>query len=201
MRGPAPKEEKLLFNKIAKGDEVAFRIIYDAYFDLLAAYVLKMSKSEDVAKEIVQDTFMKLWTDRTGLHNIESPQAYIFAMARNRTIDFLRKLVKETNTIALLSEQVRYHANSAEERFDTQELQKFISEAISKLSPQKQTIFQLSKFEDFTHDEIAEELNLSKSTIKNHLSETVQYLRKSLNARLNSETLMLFLLIAYLKKQ
>lgn len=200
MQRPRPHEEKLLFNKIATGDEIAFRTIYDVYFDRIAAYVLKMSKSEDVSEEIVQDVFMKLWTNRAALLNIEAPQAYLFSIARNKTIDHLRKLAKETNLIAILADDIQHHINNAEKRIEAQELRALITDAIAKLSPQKQKVFQLSKYHDLSHDEIAQELNLSKSTIKNHLSETMQYLRRNLKVSHNSETLLLLILIDILKK-
>ncbi|RKR85092.1 RNA polymerase sigma-70 factor (ECF subfamily) [Mucilaginibacter gracilis] len=201
MQRLQPHEEKLLFNKIATGDEMAFRIIYDAYFDRLAAYAFKMSKSEDASEEIIQDVFMKLWTNRAVLLNVELPQAYLFSIARNKTIDYLRKLAKETTLIALLAENIQYHTNNAEKRIETQDLRALIAEAIAQLSPQKQKIFRLSKYDDLSHDEIAEELNLSKSTIKNHLSETMQYLRRNLKIVPNSEILVILILIDFIKKQ
>ncbi|WP_175404060.1 RNA polymerase sigma factor [Mucilaginibacter sp. PPCGB 2223] len=191
----------MLFNKIAAGDEMAFRTIYDVYFDRIAAYVFKMSKSEEVSEEIVQDVFMKLWVNRAALLNVEMPQAYLFSIARNKTIDYLRKLAKETNLIALLAENIQHHTNNAEKRIETQELRSLIAKAIAQLSPQKQKVFQLSKYEDLSHDEIARELNLSKSTIKNHLSETTQYLRRNLKITPNSEILFLLILIDLIKKQ
>lgn len=190
----------MLFDKIATGDEMAFRTIYDAYFDRLAAYVFKMAKSEDVAEEVVQDVFMKLWTNRIALLNVETPQAYIFSIARNKTIDYLRKLAKETNLIAILSVDVQHHTNIAEKRIEIQELRALIADVISTLSPQKQKVFHLSKYEELSHDEIALELNLSKSTIKNHLSETVQYLRRNLKVFPNSEVLLLLILIDVIRK-
>jgi len=200
VRRLQPHEEKLLFNKIATGDEMAFRTIYDAYFDRLAAYVFKMSKSEEISEEVVQDVFMKLWTNRTVLVNVEIPQAYLFSIARNKTIDHLRRLAKETNIIAILAENIQYHTNNAEQRFDVLELQALISTALAQLSPQKQKVFHLSRYEDRSHDEIAEELNLSKSTIKNHLSETMQYLRRNLKVAPNTETLLLLVLLDLIKK-
>jgi RNA polymerase sigma-70 factor (ECF subfamily) len=195
-----PHEEKLLFNKIATGDEMAFRTIYDAYFDRLAAYVFKMSKSEDVSEEVVQDVFMKLWVNRIALLNVEIPQAYVFSIARNKTIDHLRRLAKETNIITVLAENIQYHTNNAEHRFDVLELQALIASVLAQLSPQKQKVFQLSKVDDLSHDEIAEELNLSKSTIKNHLSETMQYLRRNLKVAPNSDALLLLVLLNFLKR-
>lgn len=200
MRKLQPHEEKLLFNKIAAGDEMAFRTIYDAYFDRLAAYAFKISKSEDVSEDVVQDVFVKLWTNRSALVNVEMHQAYIFSIARNKTIDYLRKLARETTLIALLAENIQHHTNNVEKRIESQELRALISEAIAQLSPQKQKVFHLSKYEDLSHDEIAEELNLSKSTIKNHLSETMQYLRRNLKVVPDSETLLVIVLLDLIRK-
>lgn len=196
---PETYDENLLFNRIAEGDEMAFRTIYDAYFDRLSAYVFKISKSESVTEEAVQDIFMKLWVNRSALAKVDNPQGYIFSIARNKAIDYLRKLTRETNLVTLFTESMQEHHNETDDKFSLQELQLLISKAVSQLSPQKQRIFHLSKYEDFSHDEIAQELNLSKSTIKNHLSETLHYLKRHLAGAPNAETLIVLLFIHFKK--
>lgn len=192
-------EEKLLLKEVSKGNEKAFRIFYDSYFDRLAAYVFKLSKSETISEEIVQEVFLKLWINRHLLVQLDSPEAYIFSMARNSAVDYFRRLAKETNLISTLSAQLQIAGNDIEDQLNAKELRRLIAEAVDQLSAQKKKIFKLSKDEGLSHNEIAEVMQLSKSTVKNHLSETLHYVREHLSQRPNSEAPLLLLLLITLR--
>ena len=194
-----PYEEKRLLKQLSKGDEKAFRAIYDAYFNHLSAFVFKICKSTVATEEIVQDVFIKLWTNRHSFSRVASPEAYIFSMARNRTIDHLHRLAKDTDLIGVLSGQLLTVGNDIEDRLNAKELQLLIEEALGQLSTQKKTIFQLSKEQGLSHDQIAEVMQLSKSTVKNHLSETLRHIRQHLSRQPDSEaTILILLLLAHL---
>jgi len=190
-----PYDERLLLKEVAKGNEKAFRTLYDAYFNHLSAYIFKICKSPGATEEIVQEIFLKLWVNRAPLADVENAEAYIFSMARNKTIDYLRKLAKESQLISNLSVRSKEFNNNIDEKLSITELQQIIEEALSGLSPQKIQIFRLSKQEGLSHDEIAALLHLSKSTVKNHLSETLKHIRKHVSNLPDSETLLLLIVI------
>jgi RNA polymerase sigma-19 factor, ECF subfamily len=179
---------RLLLKEVAKGNEKAFRTLYDACFNQLSAYIFKLCKSPAATEEIVQEIFLKLWLNRVALTNVDAPEAYIFSMARNKTIDYLRKLAKETQLITALSIQLQEYNNNIDDKLNISELQLIIEEALSQLSPQKIQIFRLSKQEGLSHDEIANKMQLSKSTVKNHLSETLKHVREHISEQPNHET-------------
>ncbi len=193
-----PGEERLLLLKVSSGDEKAFRKLYDAYFNRLSIYVYKFNKSEEVTSEIVQDVFLKLWISRQSVTQIESLQAYLFSSARNRTIDFLRKLARESNLIKTISLQLAGEKNNIEEKLNLADLQLLINQALEGLSEQKKQIFKLNKLDGLSHDEISEMMHLSKSTVKNHLSETLRHLRKHLSQKPDHDYLMLIVLLTFL---
>lgn len=83
--------DKLLFERIARGDGEAFREIFHYYNARLYHSVLKMVKSEEEAREIIQEVFLKLWIRRGKLSEIERPGAWLFTIASNLSIDILRK--------------------------------------------------------------------------------------------------------------
>lgn len=183
-------EEKLLLKKVSGGNEKAFRTLYDAYVDRLSAFTFRLCKSRTITEEIVQDIFVKLWVNRTDLINIDVPEAYFFSMARNKTIDHLRKVAKETGLISLLTEELNT-CNNIEEKLNAKELERLIEQALAPLSPQKKMIFHLSRKEGLSHDEIAETMQLSKSTVKNHLSETLKHVREHISQQPNPGALLL----------
>jgi RNA polymerase sigma-70 factor (family 1) len=185
---------KELLQQVAEGNEQAFRTIYDAYFNRLAAYVFKLSKSPGVTEEIVQEVFMKLWVKRAVLVRVDNPEAFIFSIARNRTIDFLRSMARDTRLVAVLSERLQQQPQQADTRLSEKELSRLVQEALQQLSEQKKMIYHLSRNEGLSHDEIAEKLQLSKSTVKNNLSATLKHIRLHLERNHGTTAVLLFFL-------
>lgn len=185
--------EKMLLALIAQGDENAFRELYDAYSPRLSLYVFKFCKSTTATEDVLQEVFMKIWAIRAGLNQVDIPEAFILSIARNTTIDWLRKMSKQTSLIEDLKNQLQQYDTDAENKMSVDSLEKLIASALQQLSPQKQKVFQLSKNIGLTHDEIAEEMNLSKSTVKNHLSETLNHIRKQILPGNSSENVLLLL--------
>jgi len=192
-------DEQILLGLIAKGDETAFRELYNRYFTRLSAYVFKFCKSATITEDVLQEVFMKLWVNRSVCNQIESAEAYILSIAKNTTIDWLRKLSRQTTLVVDLATQVAECGNEAENKFSLESLEILIADALSQLSSQKQQVFQLSKIVGFSHDEIADELHLSKSTVKNHLSETLKHIRKHIQPGVPSEVLMFLVLLSTLR--
>lgn len=191
--------ERLLLPLIAKGNEKAFRELYEEYFPRLSSYVFKLCKSAYITEDVLQEVFLKLWINRSALNNIEVPEAYILSIAKNTTIDWLRKLARQTNLIADLTTQIEQYSNDAEHKMNVESLENIIAESLSQLSDSKQIVFQLNKRVGLSHDEIALKLHLSKSTVKNHLSETMKYIRKQIQSSVPSEILILLMLLSLIQ--
>ena len=187
--------DQLLLRLIAQGDENAFKELYDQYFPRLSAYIFKLCKSTIITEDVLQEVFIKLWANRSASTQIEIPEAYILSIAKNTTIDWLRKLSRQTSLIADLATQIEASANNVENKMSLNSLETIIAAALSQLSGQKQKVFQLSKVIGLSHDEIAAELQLSKSTVKNHLSETVKFIRKQIHPGVPAEILIFLVLL------
>lgn len=193
---PLLDNEQRLFALIAKGNEKAFKILYDEYFIRLSAYVFKFCKSASLTEDVLQEVFMKLWVNRSALNDVEIPEAYILSIAKNTTIDWLRKLARQTTLVVDLTAQIEECGNEAENKMSVDTLESLIAVALSQLSEQKQKVYQLSKIEYLSHDEIAAKLHLSKSTVKNHLSETMKHVRRQIQSSVPSEVLLLLVLLS-----
>lgn len=179
-------DERLLFRQVAEGDGDAFRQVFDLYNGKLFTFVFRLTKSEFIAAELVQDIFVKLWVNRAKIAKAENPQAYIFTLASNRTMDHLRKVSAETKLIERAWQNISKIHNNVEDHFDAKESQELINKAVVQLSPQKQKIFRLSRYEGLNHDEIASHLSVSKSTVKNHLVDTLRHIRSYIHHHLES---------------
>jgi RNA polymerase sigma-70 factor (family 1) len=173
-------DETALFTRIADGDEQAFRDIFDHYKTGIYRFILNMSKSELDAEELTQEVFVKLWTHRESLRTVRNPGGYIYILARNKTINQLEKIANDRRLRQNLWAQLDTLRNSTEDEVQYRESSRAIDAALQELSLQKQRIFHMSRYQGLSHDEIARELQLSRSTVKNNLVETLKWLRHRL---------------------
>jgi RNA polymerase sigma-70 factor (family 1) len=179
-----------LLHKLRQGDEQAFRQLYDRYCRQVAAFIYQLTHSAVEAEDILQDTFLKLWTSREQLPPIIHLGNYIFVIARNKTLDHLRKVSQEQRLLDHVWANISAVADALDLQLNARESQQLIADALAQLTEQQQTIFRLSRQEGLDHAAIAAKLGLSKSRVKNVQVETLRFLRRYLA----QHSLLLFLL-------
>ncbi len=186
-------DEKHLFSLIADGDTNAFTEIFHKYNSRIYPFVLKMINSDYQAEEIVQEVFLNLWNKRENLRDIRSPQAYIFTMATNRTLNQMKRISNESRLIQEVTVAMRsVHITTIEEWMDGKETEHLLHDAINLLPPQRQRVYKLSREEGKSYKEIAEELNISPSTVKNHLVEAAHSIKQYLQNTPGGSIALLF---------
>lgn len=173
--------EKELFHLIAQGDETAFRTLFDAYREKLFVFAWQLCHSATEAEEVVQDIFLRLWQSRNVLANVEFPRKYIYVMARHRALDLLARIARDQKMMReAWSHLSQPDVNLTEEMLQATETQKLIYDAVATLPEKKQTIFRLSRHDGLTHQQIAEQMNLSVQTVKNILTEILKHIKSFL---------------------
>ena len=174
--------DKELLTQIAAGNEAAFKILFDRYNQRLFNYVSSIIKSHQVTEELVMDVFLKIWQGKDILFQIENFDAFLFRVAHNKSIDFLRSVAKDPKFQDLLFEEMNLSSLEQADTFLlTQEYESKVREAIAILSPQRKKVYQLSREMDMTHDQIATHLKLSKNTVNNHIVEAQRFIRAYLS--------------------
>lgn len=174
--------EKELLLQIASGSEKAFKELFLKYYDPLYNYIFSFIKVRQISEEIVMDVFLKIWTGRDIIHQIEKFDAFLFRVAHNKSIDFLRTVARDPKFQELLWEQIQLINNGEADSFVLMhEYESKLREAVSLLSPQRKKVYQLSREQDMTHDQIAAHLNLSKYTVNNHIVEAQKFIRTYLS--------------------
>jgi RNA polymerase sigma-70 factor (family 1) len=174
--------DKALLAKIAEGDEAAFAVLFKTVLSGLQAAVRKIVQSEEGMKEVIQETFIRVWMNRDQLAGLDKPVHWIFRVASNECFTYLRKsAIRERLQVKLVS------GYSGEDSFYTgleevslKETQGLIHKAVEQLTPQKRLIYQMSRNEGLKTVEIAEKLQLSHSHIRNSLSSSLQFIREYL---------------------
>lgn len=188
-------EEKELVSRLIAGDEAAFKILYDQYSERLHGYLLKLLKIDTAAVEILQDTFVKVWTHRAQIDPQQSFRSYLFRIAENASCDFFRKAGRDKKLreklISIASSQYKHEEEQAMVKEEVQHLYA----AINALPPQRRQVFQLVKMEGKSYAEVSRELNISASTISDHIVKATRYLRQRLQKEQSAAMLLLLFYI------
>lgn len=175
-----------MIEEVSQGSEQAFKVLFERHRHRLHQYISKIIKSEEVAKELVMDVFLKLWLGRDVMVQIENFDAFLFRVAYNKSIDFLRAAAKDKVFSELLWQKIQLPAEaSADTALLLQEYEARLREAIDLLPPQRKRILYLSREEGLSHAEIAERLGISKSTVANTIVEARQFIKAYLSKHLH----------------
>ena len=159
-----------------------FNCLFDTYKNRLYGYVLALTHSPYVAEEITQEIFVKLWRSRESLPGVANMDGYLFAMAKNKSLNYLRKAAHDARILRELQARMEPPAvNDVEERSRAADCDLLVREAVVRLSPQRRLVYQLSRQQGLNQDEIAVHLHLSRNTVKNHLVEALRLIRKHLS--------------------
>lgn len=172
-------EQELLL-QIADGDPFAYKVIFDRYWDMILANALHFTKAPELAKDLAQEIFMKIWVKRAKLTEVKEFQPYLFVVARNLIYDELRRLQQLPAHVELLQEIVTESNRETIAVIEATDLQNKINKAIEQLPPQMQEAFKLSRFEGLTHAQIAEKMHISKVTSQNYIARALISIRKTL---------------------
>lgn len=171
--------EQYYLKEIAAGDVKAFEQLFFDYQPRLVHFLVGLTHDKEVSRDIAQDLFLSLWKDREKLRNVHSFSSYLFQMARFTVYDYFDRLaVSEKYTNEFLLEASI--SQSDEEAIFARELQNFINRAVDQMSPQRKLIYQMSREQGLSNDEIATRLDISKRTVENHLTAALAILRKVL---------------------
>ena len=180
---------------IQKDDKVAFYNIYERYCIRLYGFVLRYVKQKEDAEEIVQEVFVKIWESRSKINVNSSFESFLFTVAYNTTISMLRKKINETKYIEHLKslQQTTLSLDLINE-IHFNELNDRLQLLLNQLTPRQKEVFQLSRDEGLTNDEIAKKLNLSVNTVKKHISNTLTILRYKIGTNLTYSLILAYLL-------
>lgn len=157
-----------------------FEKIFYQYKDRIYSYSMAILKSPDAAEEVTQEVMIKLWLNRDMLEQIKNLDGYIYVVARNKALNHLRKAVYDIQVLNELKRFLPQAYNNTEERVAVRDYEQLLQDAVNTLSPQRKQVYQLSRIDGLNHDEIAELLQLSKKTVKNHLTEAMKLIRQYL---------------------
>src|SRR5690606_17019450 len=169
---------------------VAFYQLYERYSRRLYGFVLRYIKLESEAEEIVQEVFVIIWESRNKIDVYSSFESYLFTIAYNATISQFRKKASEKKYLEhLRSIQQVENAPDLIDEIQFNELNERVHSLLNEITPRQREIFRLSREQGLTHDEIAQKLGISTTTVKKHISNTLSFLKIHLDKQLISSFL------------
>lgn len=171
----------ILIDRLRQGDEAAFEEIFRLCHRQLFHFAHTFCKEKELAQEIAQEAFVQLWVNREKLSPDLPLYPYLFTQVRRMTIDAFRK---KMHAYKFQNEQQQLQAHlGVEETANTvawRELQAIAEAAIRRLPEHQQSVFEMSRVQGLSYEEIAERLHISKNTVKYHLVNALKNLRKAL---------------------
>ncbi len=170
-------DEKYLLGLVSMGNEQAFRRIFDSYRDKLFSYACRITANDELAEELVMDTFLKVWMKRHDLAQIDRFDSYLYTIIRNQAFSAIKRIAHEAAIINELTLVTDTSTRCTEESVVYNNYKAIFYHAVSQLPPQQKRIYKLSRDKGLKYDEIALQLNLSKNTVKAHLKKAVSSLR------------------------
>jgi RNA polymerase sigma-70 factor (ECF subfamily) len=175
----------MIYTNSLDGFEAEFAHLVKEHERYLQIFAFRVTKCEQLAKDVVQDVFLKLWEHRAQYHEIENIQAWLYRVTENKLIDLLRKTAADKRLRQKTWNSIREITNETEMNLVAKESGQFISRAVNKLPEQRKIIYKLNREQFLDYNQIARFLRISRHTVKNQISLALHNLRDQLkNLRL-----------------
>lgn len=184
---------KPLLIRLINHDHSAFHELYDLFSSQVYCNILRMVKDADLAQEILQEVFVKIWEKRSIVDPEKTFSSFLHQVARNMVYDHFRKLAltKKIEThFTTVAENMYSHI---EEELIYKESNQLFLDAVAQLSPQRKQVFTLCKIEGKSYSEVSDLLDISTSTISDHLLKSNKFIK----ARMSLSNIISIILLGF----
>lgn len=172
----------MLLRALSAGEEKAFRKLYDHYAEKVYSVALLHLKQQELAEDLVQTVFLKLWECRTEMNEVQSFAAWFYTLTRNTIISILRKQGTQASYLRFLEQRFGLLPSYPEQDLDHKEQLQLIRRGVEQLSVQQRTAFTLQCDEGLSYKLIGERMGISPNTVRVHLFKAMESLRHFVQA-------------------
>ncbi len=170
--------------KVRSGDKSAFEDLFFEYHNPLIRFAITLTKSRELARDCVQDVFLKIWRNREDWEIQYSLKAYLYQSVRNQSLNLLEK----QNARYRLKENYRRESEQFDDAEDYKEGDKHLSkkeikqleriwEIVEEMPERRKLAFHLNRRHGLSYKEISKVLDISRKTVENHIGQAVKYIR------------------------
>lgn len=187
------QNEKIVLRELAAGEESAFRQLYDQYAELIYSVALLHLKQTELAEDLVQSVFLKLWESRAELGHVQAFAGWLYVLTRNTIISILRKQGTQAAYLDFLKQRTGIvNAHPEQELLRKEELQ-LIRRGIEQLSAQQRMALTLQREEGLSYQGIGERMGISPNTVRVHLFKAMESLRRFMQKHSNDSAFILLI--------
>lgn len=186
-----PSQEHQLVNRMQANDRAAFKSIFSGHYQDVCRTIHRYIVDPGLTEDLAQEVFVRLWQKREKLNITSNLAAYLRRMAVNEALAHLRKKTR------FQADELPIHlpglvAASADENLGANELQQRINGVVATLPDRCRLVFELSRYEELSNREIAEQLGISIKTVENQMTKALRTMREQLADYLPAGLLILY---------
>lgn len=170
-------KDKELIISLKDGSKQAFAEIFNKYNSLLYSHVYKKIRDREEAKDIVQEVFTALWLKRDRINEASSLGGYLMMAVKHKVLDLVGHKDVESRYFNSLAAFALSNEGATDYRVREKQLQDIISREIAALPPKMQKIFLMSRIDQLSHKEIAQQLNISEETVNTQIKRALKALK------------------------
>lgn len=185
-------DEKLLVSKLRNNEVKSFDLLFEKYSEKLYRFSFSLLKNHEDSKEIVQETFFRVWDKRREIDSSKSFKSFLFTISYHLIIDQLRLKLKDQEYRKFLKEFFKTDEVNVDSVTDYETLNRQISAVIEELPAKRKQIFTMSREQGLSHKEIAGQLNISVKTVENQINLAL----KLIKSRLGNDIFPVFLFLS-----
>lgn len=171
---------KLLIAEVRNGNKRAFRRLFELYWEPMLSKAHAIVRDKNVSKDIVQEVWINLWNLSSDIQ-ISNLEGYLFRAVRNGCFKYYRDKKFDETQIEIIENLRPPSQPEILQQFDLDETQNRIKRSLENLPPKCRQIFELSRIEQYSNDEIADYLGISKRSVQNNISLALKSLRHTLS--------------------
>lgn len=188
------KDTKALLKKVARGDESAFRMLFELNHPNIYTTALRILADQQAAEDIVQDTFMRVWINRATLDQIDDFQAWLYTLAKNIAFNVIKKRENYKQYMQQKGQQLLSELSTeADYALQDKDFQYLLEKAVQRLPPKQQQTYKLLKESNLKRKEVAEILNVSPETVKYNIDQAMRSIRSYCSAHMKDMPLVFLL--------
>jgi RNA polymerase sigma-70 factor (family 1) len=191
-------DEKALLARLAVGHADAFASLFNQYQEPVTQFIIRFVKLPQLAEDLSQEVFLKIWQQREKLADLQSFRAFLFIVARNHTLNSLETASHSQAAIGAITRQALNLRvdSSTDDQVLSREYLDFLRRVIDDLPPRSREVFRLCREQQLSYNEVAAQLGISRNSVKNHMVHSMKILKAAVERDLGIP-LSLFLIILY----
>lgn len=170
-----------LVERIRSGEIAAFEKLFQLYYSRLCLFSNSYVRSLDIARDVVQEVYIKIWDNHENFHVHQSLKAYLYQAVRNQSLNFLQQKKQKARLEERLKKQQEIIEEAEIIQLNTEELTEKIWKLVEQLPERRRTIFILYRKHGLSYSEIAEVMDIARKTVENQMGKSLKFLREHLD--------------------